>query len=105
MLLLGKVDLTSTDGKLLVTVLAAVAEMERDLIVERTQARLARAKAEGKTLGRLTKTTLSSEHNGAGLNEQTECEHLGEAPRHFSRHRLDDREAEAGCRSGGEAHL
>ena len=54
---LGKVDLTSTAGKLLVTMLAAVAEMERDLIVERTQAGLARAKAEGKTLGRPTKTT------------------------------------------------
>lgn len=54
---LGKVDLTSTAGKLLVTMLAAVAEMERDLIVERTQAGLARAKADGKTLGRPTKTT------------------------------------------------
>jgi putative DNA-invertase from lambdoid prophage Rac len=54
---LGKVDLTSTAGKLLVTMLAAVAEMERDLIVERTQAGLARAKAEGKTLGRPAKTT------------------------------------------------
>jgi putative DNA-invertase from lambdoid prophage Rac len=37
--------------------LAAVAEMERDLLVERTQAGLARAKAEGKTLGRPTSTT------------------------------------------------
>jgi len=54
---LGKVDLTSTAGKLLVTMLAAVAEMERDLIVERTQAGLARAKADGKTLGRPAKTT------------------------------------------------
>jgi putative DNA-invertase from lambdoid prophage Rac len=36
---------------------AAVAEMERDLLVERTQAGLARAKAEGKTLGRPSKTT------------------------------------------------
>jgi DNA invertase Pin-like site-specific DNA recombinase len=53
----GKVDLTSTAGKLLVTMLAAVAEMERDLIVERTQAGLARAKAEGKVLGRPAKTT------------------------------------------------
>jgi putative DNA-invertase from lambdoid prophage Rac len=54
---LGKVDLTSTAGRLLVTMLAAVAEMERDLIVERTQVGLARAKAEGKILGRPTKTT------------------------------------------------
>ncbi len=39
--------------------LAAVVEMERDLLVERTQAGLVRAKAEGKTLGRPTKTTLA----------------------------------------------
>lgn len=53
----GKLDLTSPAGKLMLTMLAAVAEMERDLIVERTQAGLARAKAEGKTLGRPAKTT------------------------------------------------
>jgi putative DNA-invertase from lambdoid prophage Rac len=33
-------------------VIAAVAEFERDLLVERTQAGLTRAKAEGKRLGR-----------------------------------------------------
>jgi putative DNA-invertase from lambdoid prophage Rac len=54
---LGKLDLTSSAGKLMLTMLAAVAEMERDLIVERTQAGLARAKAEGKILGRPSKTT------------------------------------------------
>lgn len=37
--------------------LAAVAEMERDLLIERTQAGLARAEAEGKTLGRPASTT------------------------------------------------
>ena len=54
---LGNTDLTSTTGKLLLTMLMAVAEMERSLIVERTQAGLARAKAEGKQLGRRSKTT------------------------------------------------
>lgn len=54
---LGKLDLTSPAGKLMLAMLAAVAEMERDLIVERTQAGLARAKADGKTLGRPSKTT------------------------------------------------
>lgn len=54
---LGKLDLTSPAGKLMLAMLAAVAEMERDLIVERTQAGLARARAEGKTLGRRPKTT------------------------------------------------
>jgi putative DNA-invertase from lambdoid prophage Rac len=54
---LGKLDLTSSAGKLMLTMLAAVAEMERDLLVERTQAGLERAKAEGKILGRPTSTT------------------------------------------------
>lgn len=54
---LGKTDLTAPAGKLLLSMLAAVAEMERDLLIERTQAGLACAKAEGKTLGRPAKTT------------------------------------------------
>lgn len=54
---LGNLDLTSSAGALMVKVLAAVADFERDLIVERTQAGLARAKAEGVKLGRPAKTT------------------------------------------------
>lgn len=54
---LGDMDLTSTAGKAVLGILASVAEMERDLLVERTQAGLARAKAEGKQLGRPSKTT------------------------------------------------
>ncbi|ELQ4157462.1 recombinase family protein [Enterobacter mori] len=52
---LGTTDLTSVAGKLLLSMLAAVAEMERDLLIERTLAGLARAKAEGKKLGRPSK--------------------------------------------------
>jgi putative DNA-invertase from lambdoid prophage Rac len=51
-LALGGVDLTSPAGKMTMGVIAAVAEFERDLLIERTQAGLARAKSEGKTLGR-----------------------------------------------------
>ncbi|MET4489458.1 recombinase family protein [Bradyrhizobium sp. LA7.1] len=51
-LALGGVDLTSAAGKMTMGVIAAVAEFERDLLVERTQAGLARAKSEGKVLGR-----------------------------------------------------
>lgn len=51
-LALGGVDLTSAAGKMTMQVLGAVAEFERDLLIERTQAGLARAKAEGKKLGR-----------------------------------------------------
>ncbi|RRW46563.1 recombinase family protein [Pseudomonas luteola] len=51
-LALGGVDLTSAAGKMTMQVLSAVAEFERDLLIERTQAGLERAKAEGKKLGR-----------------------------------------------------
>lgn len=57
-LALGGVDLTSAAGKMTMGVLTAVAEFERDLLIERTQSGLARAKAEGKVLGR--KPALSS---------------------------------------------
>lgn len=51
-LALGGVDLTSAAGKMTMGVISAVAEFERDLLIERTQAGLSRAKAEGRTLGR-----------------------------------------------------
>jgi putative DNA-invertase from lambdoid prophage Rac len=51
-LALGGVDLASPAGKMTMGVIAAVAEFERDLLVERTQAGLARAKAQNKVLGR-----------------------------------------------------
>src|SRR5215218_9246567 len=51
-LALGGVDLASSTGKLTMNVINAVAEFERDLLTERTQAGLSRAKAEGKRLGR-----------------------------------------------------
>ena len=51
-LALGGMDLMSPAGKMTLTVLAAVAEFERDLLVERTQAGLARAREQGKRLGR-----------------------------------------------------
>lgn len=60
---LGNTDLTSPAGRLLLTMLSAVAEMERDLLVERTQAGLERAKAEGKQLGRPSKTTTEDRRN------------------------------------------
>lgn len=51
-LALGGADLTSSAGKMTMGVLAAVAEFERDLLIERTQAGLSRAKAAGAKLGR-----------------------------------------------------
>ena len=51
-LALGGMDLTSPAGKMTMQVLAAVAEFERDLLIKRTQAGIARANAEGKAIGR-----------------------------------------------------
>src|SRR5712675_2592878 len=51
-LALGGVDLTSSAGKLTVGVINAVAQFERDLLIERTQSGLKRAKSAGKVLGR-----------------------------------------------------
>jgi putative DNA-invertase from lambdoid prophage Rac len=51
-LALGGVDLTSPAGKMTMGVLTAVAEFERDLLIERTHAGIARARAEGKVMGR-----------------------------------------------------
>ena len=51
-LALGGADLTSSSGRMTMGVIAAVAEFERDLLVERTQSGLTRAKAQGKVLGR-----------------------------------------------------
>ncbi|ARL94672.1 recombinase family protein [Burkholderia pseudomallei] len=51
-LALGGVDLSSAAGRMTMQVLNAVAEFERDLLIERTQAGMARAKMEGKVFGR-----------------------------------------------------
>lgn len=51
-LALGGVDLTNAAGRMTMGVIAAVAEFERDLLIERTQAGLSRAKAAGRMLGR-----------------------------------------------------
>jgi putative DNA-invertase from lambdoid prophage Rac len=81
-LALGGVDLTSAAGKMTMSVINAVAEFERDLLIERTQAGLRRAKAEGKKLGRPRAMTdrqemeaLAMRADGASL--ATVAEHLG----------------------------
>ncbi len=51
-LALGGVDLTSPAGKMTMQVISAVAESERDLLLERTHSGIARAKAAGKRFGR-----------------------------------------------------
>lgn len=51
-LALGSVDLTSPAGKMTMQTIAAVADFERDLLIERTQSGIVRAKAAGKRFGR-----------------------------------------------------
>lgn len=51
-LALGGVDLTSPAGKMTMQVISAVAEFERDLLLERTYSGIERAKAAGKRFGR-----------------------------------------------------
>lgn len=52
---LGAMDVTSTAGKLMISMLSAVAEMEMDLLKERIHSGLARAKEQGVVMGAPTK--------------------------------------------------
>jgi putative DNA-invertase from lambdoid prophage Rac len=72
-LALGGVDLTSPAGKMTMQVIAAVAEFERDLLLERTQSGINRAKAAGKKFGRppvltMAERTAVLERLAAGIN-------------------------------------
>jgi putative DNA-invertase from lambdoid prophage Rac len=51
-LALGGVDLTSPAGRMTMGVINSVAQFERDLLIERTQSGLKRAKAAGEVFGR-----------------------------------------------------
>lgn len=51
-LALGGADLTSAAGKMTMSILSAVAEFERDLLLERTAAGISRARDAGKSFGR-----------------------------------------------------
>lgn len=58
-LALGGVDLTSPAGKMTMSVIAAVAEFERDLLIERTLSGQARAREAGIHMGRPAKTSAT----------------------------------------------
>ena len=58
-LALGGVDLTSPEGRMTMGVIDAVAQFERDLLIERTQSGLQRAKAEGEVFGRPPSLTVA----------------------------------------------
>jgi DNA invertase Pin-like site-specific DNA recombinase len=58
-----QVDTSTPTGKMVFTVLGAVAELERNLIAERVKAGLRNARAKGKTLGRPRKIANCDEIN------------------------------------------
>jgi DNA invertase Pin-like site-specific DNA recombinase len=66
-----QLDTSTPAGKMVFTVLGAVAELERSLIVERVKAGLRNAKAKGKQLGRPRRTVdaeIIRRHRAAGLS-------------------------------------
>lgn len=75
-LALGGVDLTSSAGRMTMNVINTVAQFERDLLIERTQAGLSRAKSQGIILGRppslsleQKKTVAEKIQNGETVSE------------------------------------
>lgn len=80
-LALGGVDLTSPAGKMTMQVIAAVAEFERDLLIERTQSGMARARAEGKHVGR--PGALTDAQAGEVVRRLAAGEHVSALAREF----------------------
>lgn len=87
-LALGGVDLTSSAGKMTMGVINAVAQFERDLLIERTQSGLARAKSQGKVLGR--PKVLSELQRKQVIYQLAEGKAIAAIARHFaiSRHTI-----------------
>jgi putative DNA-invertase from lambdoid prophage Rac len=81
-LALGGVDLTSSAGKMTMGVINTVAQFERDLLIERTQSGLTRAKSQGKTLGR--PQVLSALQREQALNQLGEGQPIAAIARHFT---------------------
>lgn len=74
------IDTATPAGKMVFTVLGAVAELERSLIVERVKAGLRNARAKGKTLGRprvSVDAARIAKLRSAGHSWSTICSQLG----------------------------
>jgi putative DNA-invertase from lambdoid prophage Rac len=80
-LALGGVDLTSPAGKMTMQVIAAVAEFERDLLIERTQSGIVRAKAAGKRFGR--RPSLDADQQAAVVERLDAGESIAKVSREF----------------------
>jgi putative DNA-invertase from lambdoid prophage Rac len=91
-LALGGVDLTSPAGRMTMGVINAVAQFERDLLIERTQSGLKRAKAIGIAIGRPASLDEDQRSIGRGRKRVGHREAIW--------HKPSDRDAGEG-RSGG----
>lgn len=76
-----QVDTTTATGKMMLNVMASVAQFERELMLERQKEGIAKAKAEGKYTGR--KPTAMNKSDAvlsllkSGMTKSKVCEHLG----------------------------
>ncbi|EJB8582823.1 recombinase family protein [Vibrio parahaemolyticus] len=80
---LGGLDVTSSTGKLVLTTLAAVAEMQRDEILDKQRIGIERAKSEGKYRGRVASPETSRKceealsYVEAGLSKEKAAKAVG----------------------------
>ena len=76
-----QIDTTTATGKMMLNVMASVAQFEREMMLERQREGIAKAKAEGKYTGR--KPTAMNKSGAAlsllksGMSKATVCEQLG----------------------------
>jgi DNA invertase Pin-like site-specific DNA recombinase len=75
-------DTTTAHGRLMVTILAGLAEFERELIRARTSEGRARAKANGQSLGRKPKLTPHQKHEAIKRRDNGEA--LGSIARSYN---------------------
>lgn len=76
-----QVDTTTATGKLMLNVMASVAQFEREMMLERQREGIAKAKSEGKYTGRKPTAMAKSEAVksllATGMPKTKVCEHLG----------------------------
>lgn len=94
-LALGGVDLTSAAGKMTMQVISAVAEFEKDLLIERTHAGIARARASGKRFGR--PSALNDEQKKSVLERLSMGMTVSAVAREFSTTRQTILRVKAAC--------
>jgi DNA invertase Pin-like site-specific DNA recombinase len=87
-----QLDTSTTVGKLVLTIMAGVAEMERDRIIERINAGIARARKEGKKLGRPRSTSSKAEQRIIRLSKTINPNNPAGA--HYGKHAIAH---EVGC--------